>query len=67
MSEESSFIPSLTLEPNAAETAAAVEAAPVEEKKAEPAAVEKLDISSLSPAEQAAVRDFSQKIDITNT
>ena len=67
MSEESSFIPSLTLEPNAAETAAAVEAAPIEEKKAEPAAVEKLDISSLSPAEQAAVRDFSQKIDITNT
>ena len=67
MSEESSFIPSLTLEPNAAETAAAVEAAPVEEKKAEPTTVEKLDISSLSPAEQAAVRDFSQKIDITNT
>ena len=67
MSEEKSFIPALTLEPNAAQTAAAVEEAPVEEKKEEQAPVEKLDISSLSPAEQAAVRDFSEKIDIKNT
>ena len=68
MSEEKSFIPALTLEPNAAQTAAAVEEAPVEEeKKEEQTPVEKLDISSLSPAEQAAVRDFSEKIDIKNT
>ena len=62
MSEEKSFIPALTLEPNAAQTEAAVE-----EKQAEQTPVEKLDISSLSPAEQAAVRDFSEKIDIKNT
>lgn len=67
MSEEKSFIPALTLEPNAAQTAAAVEEAPVEEEKEEQTPVEKLDISSLSPAEQAAVRDFSEKIDIKNT
>lgn len=67
MSEEKSFIPALTLEPNAAQTEAAVEEAPVEEKQAEQTPVEKLDISSLSPAEQAAVRDFSEKIDIKNT
>ncbi len=67
MSKEKSFIPALTLEPNAAQTEAAVEEAPVEEKQAEQTPVEKLDISSLSPAEQAAVRDFSEKIDIKNT
>ena len=67
MSEEKSFIPALTLEPNAAQTEAAVEEAPAEEKQTEQAPVEKLDISSLSPAEQAAVRDFSEKIDIKNT
>ena len=67
MSEEKSFIPALTLEPNAAQTEAAVEEAPVEEKQAEQTPVEKLDISSLFPAEQAAVRDFSEKIDIKNT
>ena len=67
MSEEKSFIPALTLEPNAAQTEAAVEEAPVEEKQAEQTPDEKLDISSLSPAEQAAVRDFSEKIDIKNT
>ena len=67
MSEEKSFIPALTLEPNAAQTEAAVEEAPVEEKQAEQTPVEKLDISSLSPAEQAAVRDFSEKIDNKNT
>lgn len=67
MSEEKSFIPALTLEPNAAQTKAAVEEAPVEEKQAEQTPVEKLDLCSLSPAEQAAVRDFSEKIDIKNT
>ena len=67
MSEE--FIPSLTLDPNP--TAAAVQEAPaeveVEEKKEEEAPVEKLELSSLSPAEQAAVLNFADQIDVTNT
>ena len=67
MSEE--FIPSLTLDPNP--TAAAVQEAPaeveVEEKKEEEAPVEKLELSSLSPAEQAAVLNFAEQIDVTNT
>ena len=65
MNEESS-IPSLTLDPMPAETAAAVEEAPKEEEKEEVVA-QKLDLSSLSPAEQAAVREFSEKIDVMNT
>ena len=65
MSEEKAFIPSLTLDPNG--TAAAVAEAPAEEEKAEEAVIEKLDLSSLSPAEQAAVQEFSEKIDILNT
>ena len=67
MSEETK-IPFLTLDPNAA-TAAAVEEAPApeEEKDEEKAPVEKLDLSNLSEAEQAAVREFSEKIDVLNT
>ena len=65
MNEEKSYIPSLTLDPNG--TAAAVQEAPAEEEKQEDAVVEKLDLSSLSPAEQAAVQEFSEKIDILNT
>ena len=66
MSEESK-IPFLTLDPNA--TAAAVEEAPAEEeeKVEEEAPAEKLDLSSLSEAEQAAVREFSEKIDVLNS
>ena len=66
MSEE--FIPSLTLDPNP--TAAAVQEAPVEEEKVEAkeeAPVEKVELNSLSPAEQAAVRNFAEQIDVTNT
>ncbi len=73
MNEESG-IPSLTLDPMPAETAAAVEEAPViEEKPAEEVAEEQaepvkdFDLSSLSPAEQAAVRTFAEKIDVMNT
>ena len=65
MSEETK-IPFLTLDPNA--TAAAVQEAPPEEEKAEeqaPAA--RPDLSSLSEAEQAAVREFSEKIDVLNS
>ena len=63
MSTENEFIPSLTLEPTAA---AVAEAAPVQAEEKE-VPIEKLDLSSLSPAEQAAVRDFSEKIDVMNT
>ena len=67
--EEKSFIPSLTLEPNAQAAAAAVEEAPQQEVKEAEAdiPVEKLDLEKLSPAEQAAVTEFSKKIDILNT
>ena len=68
MDENTSYVPKLTLNPTAAQTAA--EEAPVEEKKEEAkeeVKAEKLDISSLSPAEQAAVREFSEQIDILNT
>ena len=65
MNEESS-IPSLTLDPMPSQAAAAVEEAPQEEEKEEVVA-QKLELDSLSPAEQAAVREFSQKIDIMNT
>ena len=68
MDENTSYVPKLTLNPTAAQ--AAVEEAPVEEDKEEekePVKAEKLDISSLSPAEQAAVREFSEQIDILNT
>ena len=67
MSEESK-IPFLTLDPNA--TAAAVEEAPApeeEKKEEELAPAEKLELSILSEAEQAAVREFSEKIDVLNT
>ena len=66
MNEEKSYIPSLTLDPQPAAAAAVEEApAPVEEKAQAPA--EKLALDMLSPAEQQAVRSFSQQIDITNT
>ncbi|MBO5496813.1 MAG: toxic anion resistance protein [Oscillospiraceae bacterium] len=65
MNEENSFIPNLTLDP-VADTAAAVQEAPAE-KKEEEVVAQKLDLSSLSPAEQAAVRSFSEKIDVLNT
>ena len=59
------YIPSLTLEP----TAAAVQEAPVEEEKVEEkeVPVERPELEKLSPAEQAAVKEFSEKIDVLNT
>ncbi len=59
-----STIPSLTLEPNAA---AAVEEAPAPQAVKEDIPVEKPELSKLSPAEQAAVKEFAEKIDILNT
>ena len=57
-------IPSLTLEPNAA---AAVEEASAPQAVKEDIPVEKPELSKLSPAEQAAVKEFAEKIDILNT
>ncbi len=68
MNEENSFIPSLTLEPNAeAVAAAAAQPAPTEEDVKKDIPVERPEMSKLSPAEQAAVKEFSQKIDVLNT
>ena len=63
MNEE--YVPSLTLEPNAA----AVQEAPVEEEKVEEKEVpiERPELEKLSPSEQAAVKEFSEKIDVLNT
>lgn len=63
-------IPFLTLDPNAAQSAAeAVPAAPEvqPDEATAPAPVEKLELDSLSPAEQAAVKEFAEKIDVLNT
>ena len=65
MNEEKSYIPSLTLDPRPAAAAVEEAPAPVEEKAQAPA--EKLALGMLSPAEQRAVRSFSEQIDITNT
>ena len=63
MNEEKSYIPSLTLDPQAA--AAAQQAPEPEEKKAD-ITPEKPELSKLSEAEQKAVRSFSEQIDVTN-
>ena len=71
MNEEK--IPMLTLDPNATQAAVAVEEAPVAEvapaveTAVEDIPVERLELEKLSPAEQAAVREFSEKINILNT
>ena len=64
MNEETN-IPFLTLEPT--EAVAAAEEAKKAEEAEQAAPVEQLDLSSLSPAEQAAVRAFSEKIDVLNS
>ena len=63
------FIPTLTLDVGAAAQAEAVPEEVKEEVKEETEEIipEKLELEKLSPAEQAAVIDFSGKIDITNT
>ena len=65
MNEEKNTIPSLTLDPNA--TQAAVQAAPVEDEVKKDVPIERPELDKLSPAEQAAVREFSEKIDVLNT
>jgi uncharacterized protein YaaN involved in tellurite resistance len=73
MDENTSYVPKLTLEPNApTQTQAAVQEAPKEEEKKEEkneaeVKSERLDIDALSPAEQAAVKEFASQIDVLNT
>ncbi|MBQ3276319.1 MAG: toxic anion resistance protein [Oscillospiraceae bacterium] len=72
---ENEYVPSLTLNPTQAavqEAPAAPEAPqltwkPAEEEKKPEVEPEKLDIERLSPAEQAAVREFAKQIDVTDT
>ncbi len=76
--EESSFDFNLTLDPAPAAAAAQAQQLPTltlgseslaqpQETAAPETPVEKLDIDSLAPAEQAVVREFSKKIDITDS
>ena len=66
---ENEYVPTLTLNPTAVETAPAPAApgAPAAAEAQKPAEAEKLDIDRLSPAEQAAVREFAKQIDVTDT
>ena len=65
MNEEKSYIPTLTLEPTAEAVAEA--AAPAEEEVKKDIPIERPELEKLSPAEQAAVKAFAEKIDILNT
>ena len=65
MNEEKSYIPTLTLEPTA--EAVAEVAAPTEEEVKKDIPIERPELEKLSPAEQAAVKAFAEKIDVLNT
>lgn len=70
MAEEKStdYVPSLTLDPNSSEAPTAPLLATTELQIAEAQqAASALDINQLSEAEQMAVKEFSDKIDITDT
>ena len=74
MEENKEFIPSLTLDPNAAAAQAAPDmsfeeptAEAIAPAKKEEVPPEKLEFERLSPAEQAAVREFAGQIDVTNS
>ena len=65
MNEEKSYIPTRTLEPTAEAVAEA--AAPAEEEVKKDIPIERPELEKLSPAEQAAVKAFAEKIDVLNT
>ncbi|MDR2357573.1 MAG: toxic anion resistance protein [Oscillospiraceae bacterium] len=67
MSENIGYTPGLTLDPAGAPTAGAVAPPPAEEQAMRDAVAVKLDMSRLSEDEQAQVREFAKKIDITDT
>ena len=62
---EFDYIPKLTLDP--APASAAVQEAPKAEEPEKEIQPERPEISKLSEAEQAAVREFAKQIDVTNT
>ena len=64
--EAMEYVPSLTLDPDGTGNAVAIPAANALELKKDEA-IARLDISQLTAAEQKTVRDFADKIDITNT
>ena len=65
MNEGKSYIPTLTLEPTAEAVAEA--AVPAEEEVKKDIPIERPELEKLSPAEQAAVKAFAEKIDVLNT
>ncbi|MDR1589605.1 MAG: toxic anion resistance protein [Oscillospiraceae bacterium] len=67
MSENTGYIPSLTLDPAGAPSAAAVAPPPAEEQALRDAVAVKLDMSQLTEDEQKQVREFAKKIDVTDT
>lgn len=74
MAEEKTFDFNLTLDPAPAAMAAAEQPAPgteqvpaVQGQETPDVPAEKLDIDTLAPVEQAAVREFAKKIDITDS
>lgn len=63
---DTAYIPKLTLEPEGTAAAAAAQpAAPAQEAKE--IVSERPELSKLSDAEQAAVKEFAKQIDVTNT
>jgi len=64
---DNEYVPSLTLNPTQAQTQAAAPQLVLGEEKEPEVEPERLDIERLSPAEQAAVREFSKQIDVTDT
>lgn len=64
--DNTEFVPQLTLTPTADTAASAAAAVEANRQEREAKAV-KLDMSQLSPAEQKAVMDFSEQIDISDT
>ncbi len=68
MDNNSTYVPQLTLNPTpVTQAAAAVQQEITVEEQKIAAPGEKLDIESLSPEEQAAVREFAKQIDVTDT
>ncbi|MBQ7143601.1 MAG: toxic anion resistance protein [Oscillospiraceae bacterium] len=62
------YVPQLTLNPNAAAgTAAAMAAAAEEATKEKEVQPERPELEKLSETEQAAVKEFARQIDVTNT
>jgi len=63
--QEFTYVPKLTLDPTPA--AAAVQEAPKAEEEKKEITPERPELEKLSPAEQAAVKEFAAQIDVTNT